>query len=90
MTRLSYGAKPTTCAGRGVWVVSGSKRERVETEGIQRLTSRTIDLTKAARWDCFPLRFEGLTVLGMTVVGCPRLRPQGRSVGGRGQSWSLP
>lgn len=39
-------------------------------------------MTNAERADCLPLRFEGLATLGMTVVGWPLLRPQGRSASG--------
>lgn len=39
-------------------------------------------MTKAERADCFPLRFDGLATFAMTVVGWPRLRPQGRSARG--------
>lgn len=64
----------------------GSRSGALGTGG--QLTSRTIDLTKAERADCLPLRFEGLGTLAMTVVGWPLLRPQGRSAreAGRGEA----
>ena len=43
--------------------------------GAKPATSRMTERTNFVLFDWIPLRCEGLTVLGMAVVGCPLLRP---------------